>query len=83
MSTLNIERTAIRTTYNGEQGCACGCRGTYATEGAAVTRRLNTLLAHADEVLVENFGRETCYEYEAPSGRVTRVYVTNDDPAGK
>jgi len=74
-----IDRSTVRTTYNGNTGCACGCKGTYAEEGAAVTRRLN--LINNNLKFVERFdglGDEVIYEL-VWRDRVTRVYFTATD----
>jgi hypothetical protein len=70
-----IDFAKVITTYSGKDGCACGCRGTYAPVGPAVKRRVNKLNANWERV--ERFpypGGETCYEL-LDGERVTWVYV--------
>ena len=73
-----INKASVNNTYAGAKGCACGCHGTYAKTGASVTRRVNEInkaIANGEQVLVDNFTNEACYEYTKPNGRVVRVYV--------
>ena len=73
-----IDKDSVIKTYSGAMGCACGCKGTYAEEGTAVTRRVNEVnkaLATGQIVKVYNFAEKVCYEYIKPNGRVVRVYV--------
>ena len=75
-----VNKASVRNTYSGAEGCACGCGGTYATGGVAVTRRVNEInkaIANGEMVQVRNFTDEDCYEYSKPNGRVVRVYVEN------
>lgn len=66
----------IRTTYSGGTGCACGCRGTYAETGRAVTMRVNKINRNLDKVEVwKGMADETIYELESDNDRVVRVYV--------
>lgn len=39
------KEVTVVNTYNGKEGCACGCRGTYKDTGPAVTRRIRTVEA--------------------------------------
>ena len=62
----------------GAEGCACGCNGTYATSIASVTRRVNEInraIANGEQVEVDTFANEVCYEYIKPNGSVVRVYT--------
>ena len=73
-----INHTNVRNTYAGADGCACGCNGIYATAGATLTRRVNTVnqaIANGEQVEVHHFTNEDCYEYTKPNGRIIRVYV--------
>jgi hypothetical protein len=77
---IQITREDVVTTYAGLQGCACGCGGTYQTEGPAVTRRVNKVnralaegTAHVQEPMVP--GGEYIYSVEGET-RATRVYTT-------
>jgi len=79
-ATEQIDIADVTTTYQGRQGCACGCRGSYATEGRAVTMRVNRVnMAIASGAGVTEYvsTAENCFEYIAPNGMVTRVYVKN------
>ena len=78
MNTELINKADVTNTYSGAEGCACGCRGTYATGGVAVTRRVNEInkaIANGEQVEVDTFANEVCYEYIKPNGRVVRVYT--------
>jgi hypothetical protein len=72
----------VSDTYNGLDGCACGCGGTYATEGPAFNRRIATINKAIDNgtlTLVQiNRDGTVIYEHSTGSDRVTRVYVTAD-----
>ena len=74
-----IDIKNVANTYQGGQGCACGCNGTYATEGRAVTIRVNKInraMAVGEQVRVEaGLDGETIFEYVAPNEAVTRLYV--------
>ena len=77
-NTQLVNKAGVRNTYAGAAGCACGCGGTYATTGVAVTRRVNEInkaIANGEMVQVWDFTAEDCYEYTKPNGRVVRVYV--------
>jgi hypothetical protein len=80
ISTISPE--FVSDTYNGEDGCACGCGGDYATEGAAFTRRLNTINKAIEDgtlTLVQiNHDGTVIYEHQTGADRVTRVYVDSD-----
>lgn len=73
-----IDITTVTTTYNGLDGCACGCGGTYAkVPSAAATRRVNKLNRSLDKVEeFAGFEDEMIYEL-VEGGRVTRVYFKN------
>lgn len=73
-----IDKAKVRTTYNGRLGCACGCGGTYAQAGAAVTRRVNLINNNLDKVeVMSGLNGETIYMLEdLERGRATRVYVS-------
>ena len=76
-----INHTDVTNTYAGAEGCACGCNGIYATAGATVTRRVNTVnkaIADGEQVQVHHFTAEDCYEYVKPNGRVVRIYVAKN-----
>ena len=78
LAPISIEK--VTNTYQGKQGCACGCGGSYARVGRAVTMRLNRInraIANGEEVTFDDFGDENCFEYVAPNGAVTRVYTAN------
>lgn len=70
-----IDITTVLDTYNGLDGCACGCGGNYAkAPSAAATRRVNKLNKNFDSV--EVFAGIEGPIYELVEGdRVTRVYV--------
>jgi hypothetical protein len=77
-------RTVIRA-YNGGQGCACGCKGTYAEldengpSKALLARVAKVNLALAtdrDSVEVTRGYRETIYCLDGAT-RATRVYVSD------
>ena len=73
-----INKADVTNTYAGAEGCACGCNGTYATSIASVTRRVNEVnraIANGEQVEVDTFANEVCYEYIKPNGRVVRVYT--------
>ena len=73
-----INKASVRNTYAGAEGCACGCKGTYAAAGASVTRRVNEInkaIANGEMVQVYNFANEDCYAYSKPNGRVIRIYT--------
>lgn len=84
--TAPIKVEQVTTTYNGLEGCACGCGGDYIDGprgttgyhkkgGPGLTRRLNTINRNATEVEVfEGFGDELIAELVNGNGRVTRVY---------
>lgn len=73
-----IDQAAVVKTYNGQDGCACGCGGTYYVPSwngkqydydeindRAVKlriRKINQELAAGREVLLWDFGDELCYE---------------------
>ena len=77
---------AVTQAYNGKEGCACGCRGNYVTEGAALKRRVSKVLNFVGPVRpdaannrdavsysTDPFGGE-CYAYVREGERVTCVY---------
>ncbi|MCU0297308.1 MAG: hypothetical protein MUF33_02170 [Candidatus Nanopelagicales bacterium] len=72
----------VSDTYNGLDGCACGCGGTYAADGAAATRRIRTINKAIEDgtlTLVQiNHDGTIIYEHRTGQDRVTRVYVTAD-----
>ena len=75
-----INKADVTNTYAGAEGCACGCRGTYASTGAAVTRRVNEVnkaIANGEWVEIYRFASRDCYEYTytKPNGRVIRIYT--------
>ena len=73
-----INKASVRNTYAGAEGCACGCKGTYAAAGASVTRRVNEInkaIANGEMIQVYIFANEDCYEYAKPNGRVIRIYT--------
>ena len=81
MNTELINKADVTNTYSGAEGCACGCNGTYATSGASVTRRVNEInkaIANGEQVEVDTFANEVCYEYTKPNGRVVRVYTAKN-----
>lgn len=75
-----INLANVTNTYQGDQGCACGCRGTYATEGRALALRVAKINKALDsgpaleEVIIDYYPDEKIYEWVAPNGKVTRVY---------
>lgn len=76
-----INHTSVTNTYAGAQGCACGCNGIYAEEGATLTRRVNTVnkaIANGEQVEVHHFATQDVYEYVKPNGRVIRIYVAKN-----
>ena len=78
MNTELINKADVTNTYSGAEGCACGCLGTYAKTGASVTRRVNEInkaIANGEQVEVDTFANEVCYEYIKPNGRVIRIYT--------
>jgi hypothetical protein len=87
-----IDMATVVTTYNGLQGCACGCGGDYfpgpASEDrdykprSGLTRRVNLINANLDRVeRFDGLGYEVIYELADPEGdRVTRVYFEEGRP---
>jgi hypothetical protein len=70
-----IEISEVTNSYNGKDGCACGCAGTYATKGPALTKRVKLINENMDAVQIYADSEETVFEYTSPTGRVTRLYV--------
>lgn len=89
MFQINIED--VSTTYNGLDGCACGCGGDYFNpvysedtswrtvnpRGAKMrVNKINKALAAGDpDVTVIDFGDEAMFAMPTGEDRVTRVYV--------
>jgi len=70
----------VTRTYNGQDGCSCGCGGTYADAGTRAAKlRLNYInrnLGNPRMIVDVFFTGETCYEFANEAGtRLTRVYV--------
>lgn len=88
---MQIQMKDVRTTYNGLNGCACGCGGEYFDaayhedtswrtvnpRGAKMrVNKINKALAAGDpDVTVIDFGDEVMFEIPTGEDRVTRVYV--------
>ena len=76
-----IDITQVVNSYSGGLGCACGCGGSYVREpGRALTIRVNKInraLAAGQDVVVDVFKDETCYELQTGQNSVVRVYVKN------
>jgi hypothetical protein len=75
-----LKMEEVTKTYNGKDGCACGCGGTYAEAGTkAAQRRLNFINKNLNQpgMLIDVLSsEETCYEFANEEGtRLTRVYV--------
>lgn len=79
---MTIDLAKVTATYRGLEGCACGCRGTYARSGRALTQRvkaMNTALETPGAVQVYHDGElEDIYELSYVGGRVLRVYVSKE-----
>jgi hypothetical protein len=80
-NTMSKMMATATDTYNGKNGCACGCGGSYASpDSAAGKKRIAKIMkADEDKVIFTVFsgdGDEGCVEVENEDGtRVTRVYV--------
>jgi hypothetical protein len=81
----------VVTTYNGLEGCACGCGGTYVDGplgdkpdqglGTAIKRRVTKINANLDKVQrFDGLGYEVIYELTHGRDRVTRVYFEEGRP---
>jgi hypothetical protein len=76
---MTIHTSEVTNSYNGKDGCACGCIGTYATEGPALIKRVKLINENMNAVQVFADSEETIYEYTSPAGRVTRLYVAVEE----
>lgn len=80
---VQIDPAQVTSTYQGTDGCACGCGGSYARweDNTSLLRkrvtRLNNALA-TNPTIVEVFpsAGETIYEVPTGERRVLRVYVS-------
>lgn len=80
-TTQLINKADVTNTYAGAEGCACGCLGTYAKTGAAVTRRVNETnkaLSTGQWVATYDYSDKVVYEYTKPNGRIIRIYVAKN-----
>lgn len=73
---FNCTTVKVVDTYNGKEGCACGCRGTYRKTGPAVKRRVNVVESFVGPMRPDaaNFGDAVSYSTDAFMGR-RYVYV--------
>ena len=87
-----VDPATVTKTYNGLDGCACGCGGDYAGPNTTKTvRRIATLNRKTNLTALvwpADGGRwEVCYETvtardeDGEPTRVTRAYALVDDPA--
>ena len=73
-----LEMQYVTRTYNGKNGCACGCAGSYADAGTpAAIKRLAFVNKNLKIAKGDYWTDENCYEVENKDGtRVTRIYST-------
>lgn len=84
ISKVQLEVKDINQTYSGQEGCACGCNGKYAsTYEVATARRIKRINDNIDKVKVYSGAGEYIFELITKQGnletygRVIRAYVSS------